>query len=275
MQPVSPEPRWSRHGCSRRKQCYYSSTTTSLAEARTPDMTRIRSRPHLRPPRTRPCPAIFLQRRLPGVIRTHSQDPAQRCVPEGWAYYARRCLCGRVIGNDLDARCKFARLEAGARSAGDRDPKLASGEWTYEQAAAYARESGFTREAAGAAAAAIRTNPGYSCIHGRPLADTTAAVGLPAEDRRPQARCTIFMTGLLSYGCTPWPSWAGTAADLDESRRAQCGRPRAIEVQKAHAPPVSELTSTTVPRQHAHLTNSAILASHEQAVVRSIVSQCR
>ena len=82
------------------------------------------------------------------------------------------------------------------------DPKLASGEWSYEQAADfYAQESGFTRKAAGAAAAAIATNPGYFIAYtvGRWQIQQLLSAYLQKTD----GTLHDFHDRLLSYGCTP------------------------------------------------------------------------
>src|SRR5262249_16497238 len=109
-------------------------------------------------------PGHFLQlsiaRRHPDFVR---KSQVSGVFAEGWAFYGEEMFLRLgLFGDDLDARLFIARWERVRGGRAIVDPKLASGEWTYEQAVDfYARESGFTHEAARAAVAGIATNPGY------------------------------------------------------------------------------------------------------------------
>src|SRR5262249_39657780 len=109
-------------------------------------------------------PGHFLQlsiaRRHPDFIR---KIQSSGVFAEGWALYGEEMVVR--LGpdrHDLDARVFTARWERVRGARAIVDPKLASGEWTYEQAVDfYAHETGFTRQAAAAAVAGIATTPGY------------------------------------------------------------------------------------------------------------------
>ncbi len=124
---------------------------------------------------------------------------------EGWAFYGEEMFVRLgLYGDDLDARLAVARWERvrGARAV--VDPKLASGEWTYEHAAEFfAAETGFTREQAEAAVAGIATRPGYVIAYsvGRLQIENLLAEYL----RRKGADASLhdFHDRLLSYGTTP------------------------------------------------------------------------
>lgn len=124
---------------------------------------------------------------------------------EGWAFYGEEMFVRLgLYGDDLDGRLAVARWERvrGARAV--VDPKLASGEWTYERAVEFfAAETGFTREQAEAAIAAIATGPGYVIAYsvGRLQIENLLAEYL----RRKGADASLhdFHDRLLSYGTTP------------------------------------------------------------------------
>jgi uncharacterized protein (DUF885 family) len=124
---------------------------------------------------------------------------------EGWAFYGEEMFVRLgLYGDDLDGRLDVARWERvrGARAV--VDPKLSSGEWTYEHAAEYfATETGFTKEQAQAAIAGIATRPGYVIAYsvGRLQIENLLAEYL----RRKGADASLhdFHDRLLSYGTTP------------------------------------------------------------------------
>ena len=124
---------------------------------------------------------------------------------EGWAFYGEEMFVRLgLYGDDLDGRLDVARWERvrGARAV--VDPKLASGEWTYEHAAEFfAAETSFTREQAEAAVAGIATRPGYVIAYsvGRLQIENLLADYL----RRKGAEASLrdFHDRLLSYGSTP------------------------------------------------------------------------
>jgi uncharacterized protein (DUF885 family) len=102
------------------------------------------------------------------------------------------------------------------------DPKLASGEWSYEQAVDfYATQGGFTHEAAAAQVADIASGPGYYFAYtaGRAqIEELYAAYFLKLGER---GSLRDFHDRLLSYGATPF-SIVGPEllADLDKPAAA-------------------------------------------------------
>ena len=151
-------------------------------------------------------PGHFMQlsiaRRHPDFMR---RIQSSGTFAEGWAFYGEEMFVRLgLYGDDLDGRLDVARWERvrGARAV--VDPKLASGEWTYERAAEYfATETGFTKEQAEAAIAGIATRPGYVIAYsvGRLQIENLLAEYL----RRKGADASLhdFHDRLLSYGTTP------------------------------------------------------------------------
>ncbi len=109
-------------------------------------------------------PGHFLQlsiaKRHPNFIRKIQNSAV---FVEGWAFYGEEMLVRLgLYGDHLDGRLFTARWERVRGARAIVDPKLASGEWSYEQAVDfYTSQSGFTTEAAAAQVAAIATGPGY------------------------------------------------------------------------------------------------------------------
>jgi uncharacterized protein (DUF885 family) len=124
---------------------------------------------------------------------------------EGWAFYGEEMFVRLgLFGDDLDARLFTARWERVRGARAIVDPKLASGEWSYEQAADfYAQQTGFTPKAAHAAVAAVATGPGYFIAYtvGRWQIQQLLAQYI----QRSPAGGSLhdFHDRLLSYGCTP------------------------------------------------------------------------
>jgi uncharacterized protein (DUF885 family) len=151
-------------------------------------------------------PGHFLQlsiaRRHPDFVRRIQFDGV---FAEGWAFYGEEMFVRLgLFGNDLDARVFIARWERVRGARAIVDPKLASGEWTYEQAADFfARESGFTREAAGAAVAGIATNPGYVIAYTVGRWQIQQLLSAYLQKTGNQGSLRDFHDRLLSYGCTP------------------------------------------------------------------------
>jgi uncharacterized protein (DUF885 family) len=151
-------------------------------------------------------PGHFMQlsiaKRHPDFVRRIAHDGV---FAEGWAFYGEEMFVRLgLFGDDLDARLFVARWERvrGARAV--VDPKLASGEWTYERAVDFfARETGFTRGQAEAAVAGIATRPGYVIAYsvGRLQIENLLA----EYERRKGAAASLhdFHDRLLSYGTTP------------------------------------------------------------------------
>jgi uncharacterized protein (DUF885 family) len=152
-------------------------------------------------------PGHFLQlsiaRRHPDFIRKIQNSGV---FAEGWAFYGEEMFVRLgLFGNDLDGRLFTARWERVRGARGIVDPKLAAGEWTYEQAVDfYALESGFTHEAAAAAVAGIATNPGYMIAYtvGRWQLEQLLAAYIQKTAGKGSLR--DFHDRLLSYGCTPF-----------------------------------------------------------------------
>jgi uncharacterized protein (DUF885 family) len=210
MQPVSP-------GASMRPPRLFSLSTTgyyyitppkSLAEAAARlDMNEDFDRDRIISTAAHEAlPGHFMQlsiaRRHPDFVRRTEFSSA---FAEGWAFYGEEMFVRLgLYGDDLDARLDVARWERvrGARAV--VDPKLASGEWNYEQAAQFFEEqTGFTREQAQAAVAGIATQPGYVIAYsvGRLQIEQLLAEYLRRQGS--EASLHDFHDRLLSYGTTP------------------------------------------------------------------------
>jgi uncharacterized protein (DUF885 family) len=151
-------------------------------------------------------PGHFMQlsiaRRHPDFIR---RTEFSGVFAEGWAFYGEEMFVRLgLFGDDLDGRLFTARWERVRGARAIVDPKMASGEWTYEQAVEFfAAETGFTREQAQAAVAGIATRPGYVIAYsvGRLQIENLLADYL----RRMAGKGSLldFHDRLLSYGTTP------------------------------------------------------------------------
>lgn len=151
-------------------------------------------------------PGHFLQlsiaRRHPDFIRKIQNSGV---FAEGWAFYGEEMFVRLgLYGNDLDPRLFTARWERVRGARAIVDPKLASGEWTYDKAADfYAQEGGFTRKAAGAAVAAIATNPGYFIAYTVGRWQIQQLLSAYVQKTGGKGSLHDFHDRLLSYGCTP------------------------------------------------------------------------
>ena len=169
-------------------------------------------------------PGHFLQL---SIARRHSdyirKIQSSGVFAEGWAFYGEEMFLRLgLYGDDLDARLSIARWE---RVRGARvivDVKLASGEWTLAQAAAFFEtQSGFTKSASEAAVAGYALQPGYV------IAYTVGRLQLESLLAEYQGRMGDkgslhdFHDRLLSYGSTPF-SVVGPEllADLDKPASA-------------------------------------------------------
>lgn len=151
-------------------------------------------------------PGHFMQlsiaRRHPDFVRRTEFSSA---FAEGWAFYGEEMFVRLgLYGDDLDPRFYVARWERVRGARAIVDPKLASGEWSYQQAAQFfAQETGFTKEQAEAAVAGIATGPGYVIAYtvGRLQIENLLAEYM----RRKGAAGSLrdFHDRLLSYGTTP------------------------------------------------------------------------
>ncbi len=152
-------------------------------------------------------PGHFMQlsiaKRHPDFVR-RIQDSG--VFAEGWAYYGEEMFVRLgLYGEDLDGRLDVAQWERirGARAI--VDAKLASGQWSYRQAADFfARETGAQQGQADAAVAGIALGPGYviSYTVGRLQLENL----LTEYRRRVGAGSSLhdFHDRLLSYGTTPF-----------------------------------------------------------------------
>jgi uncharacterized protein (DUF885 family) len=151
-------------------------------------------------------PGHFLQlsiaKRHPDFIRKIQNSGV---FAEGWAFYGEEMFVRLgLYANDLDARLFTARWERVRGARAIVDPKLASGEWTYQKATDfYSQESGFTKKAAAAAVAGIATGPGYMIAYtvGRWQIEQLLSVYLQRTAGSGSLR--DFHDRLLSYGSTP------------------------------------------------------------------------
>jgi uncharacterized protein (DUF885 family) len=151
-------------------------------------------------------PGHFMQlsiaKRHPDFVR-RIQDSG--VFAEGWAFYGEEMFVRLgLYGDDPDARLFVARWERVRGARAIVDPKLASGEWSYQRAAEFfAAETGFTREQAEAAVAGIAARPGYVIAYsvGRLQIENLLAEYLRRMGERGSLR--DFHDRLLSYGTTP------------------------------------------------------------------------
>ena len=169
-------------------------------------------------------PGHFLQlsiaKRHPDFIR---KIQGSGVFAEGWAFYGEEMFVRLgLYGDHLDGRLFTARWERVRGARAIVDPKIASGEWSYEQAVDfYSRQTGFTREAAAAQVAAIATGPGYYYAYtaGRAqIEEIYAAYTLKMGER---GSLHDFHDRLLSYGTTPFAVVGPELlADLDKPASA-------------------------------------------------------
>ncbi|HVN99684.1 MAG TPA: DUF885 family protein [Steroidobacteraceae bacterium] len=151
-------------------------------------------------------PGHYLQesiaKRHPNFIRK-IQDSA--VFVEGWAFYGEEMLVRLgLYGERLDGRLFTARWERVRGARAIVDARLASGEWSYEQAVDfYTAQGGFTREAAAAQVADIAASPGYYFAYtaGRAQIEELCAAYILKQGDKGSLR--DFHDRLLSYGATP------------------------------------------------------------------------
>jgi uncharacterized protein (DUF885 family) len=225
MQPVSPGASMisPRQFASETNGYYFITPPTSLAAAaQRMDMNQDFDRDRILSTAAHEAmPGHFLQlsiaKRHPSFIRRLQGSGA---FAEGWAFYGEEMFVRLgLFGDDLDARLFTARWERVRGARAIVDPKLASGEWSYEQAVDfYAQQTGFTREAAHAAVAAIATGPGYFIAYTVGRWQIQQMLSQYIQRTANHGSLHDFHDRLLSYGCTPL-SIVGPEllADLDES----------------------------------------------------------
>jgi uncharacterized protein (DUF885 family) len=165
-------------------------------------------------------PGHFLQL---SIARRHSdfirkiQDSGE--FAEGWAYYGEEMFVRLgLYGSDLDGRLFTARWERVRGARAIADPKVASGEWTYQQAVDFfVAESGFTRADSEEAIAGIATDPGYVIDYTTGRAQLEQLLGDYMTRMGNRGSLHDFHDRLLSYGTTPLAIVAPELlADLDK-----------------------------------------------------------
>ncbi len=151
-------------------------------------------------------PGHFMQlsiaRRSPDLVR-RIQDSSS--FAEGWAYYGEEMFVVLgLYGDDLDARYYTAQWERVRGARAIVDAKLASGEMSEPQAAAfYARETGFSPQAAKEAVDGIALDPAevISYTVGRQQIDLLERDYFIATGSR--GSLLDFHDRLMCYGTTP------------------------------------------------------------------------
>jgi uncharacterized protein (DUF885 family) len=159
---------------------------------------------------------LSIARRHPDFVRKIQYSGV---FQEGWAYYGEEMFVKLgLYGDDLDPRLFTARWERVRGARAIVDPRLASGDWTVQQAVDFfMAESGFTREASEAAVFGIALDPGFviSYTVGRLQLETL----LGDYMKRMGARGSLhdFHDRLLSYGSVPFAVVAPELlSDLDK-----------------------------------------------------------
>ncbi len=151
-------------------------------------------------------PGHFLQlsvaRRHPDFVR---KIEFSSVFAEGWAFYGEEMFVRLGLYSDhLDGRLDVARWERVRAARVIVDVKLASGEWSVQQAADYfARETSFTPKDAAAAAAAIATNPGYYIAYTVGRQQIEELLESYLQKTGAHGSLHDFHDRLLSYGTTP------------------------------------------------------------------------
>jgi uncharacterized protein (DUF885 family) len=169
-------------------------------------------------------PGHFLQlsiaKRHPDFIRRIQDSPV---FEEGWAFYGEEMFVRLgLYGDDLDGRLYTARWERVRGARATVDPKLASGEWSVEQAVAFfERESGFTHEASVEAVAGYALQPGYVLAYTVGRLQLETLLGEYMKHEGAKGSLLDFHDRLLSYGSTPFAVVAPELmADLDKPASA-------------------------------------------------------
>jgi uncharacterized protein (DUF885 family) len=211
LQPVSPGASMNppRQFATETDGFYYITPPTSLAEAaKTLDPNQDFDRDRILSTGAHEAmPGHFLQlsiaRRHPDFVR---KIQGSGVFAEGWAFYGEEMFVQLgLYGDDLDGRYYTAQWERVRGARAIVDPMLASGQWSYRQAADFfAQQTGFPKSAADAAVAGIALGPGYVIAYtvGRNQLET-----IQAQYRQKMgARATLldFHDRLLCYGTTPF-----------------------------------------------------------------------
>jgi hypothetical protein len=165
-------------------------------------------------------PGHFLQlsiaRRHPDFIRKIQGDAA---FAEGWAFYGEGMFVHLgLYGDHLDGPLDVARFERVRGARAIVDPKLATGEWSYEQAVDFfAQQTSFSHEAAAAQVADIATTAGYYFAYTAGRLQIQSLLGEYMQRMGERGSLHDFHDRLLSYGTTPLAIVAPELlADLDK-----------------------------------------------------------
>jgi uncharacterized protein (DUF885 family) len=142
---------------------------------------------------------------------------------EGWAFYGEEMFVRLgLYGSNLDGRLYTARWERVRGARAIVDPKLSTGQWSYQQAVDFfAAETGFTMDDSKAAVAFMATNQGYNIAYtvGRLQLENLLADYMQRMGERGSLH--DFHDRLLSYGTTPFAVVAPELlADLDKPASA-------------------------------------------------------
>jgi uncharacterized protein (DUF885 family) len=152
-------------------------------------------------------PGHFLQlsiaRRNPDFVR---KIQGSGVFAEGWAFYGEEMFVQLgMYDDDLDGRYYTAQWERVRGARAIVDPKLATGEWTYRQAADFfAQQTGFTKAAADAQVASIALGPGYLIAYTAGRNQLELLEGQYWVKMGSRATMLDFHDRLLCYGTTPF-----------------------------------------------------------------------
>jgi hypothetical protein len=169
-------------------------------------------------------PGHFLQlsiaKRHPDFVRKIQNSGV---FAEGWAFYGEEMFVRLgLYGSNLDGRLHTVRWERlrGARAI--VDPKLASGDWSYDQAVEFfATQTKYSKEAAQAAVAGIATSPGYFIAYTVGRQQLELLLGQYQLKMGERGSLRDFHDRLLSYGTIPFAILAPELlADLDKPASA-------------------------------------------------------
>ena len=152
-------------------------------------------------------PGHFLQlsiaRRHPDFVR---KIQSSGVFAEGWAFYGEEMFVQLgLYGDDLDARMYTAQWERVRGARAIVDPQLATGRWTFRQAAGFfAQQTGFSQSQADAAVSGIALRPGYVISY--TVGRNQLEMLLDEYRKIMGANATLldFHDRLLSYGTTPF-----------------------------------------------------------------------
>jgi uncharacterized protein (DUF885 family) len=165
-------------------------------------------------------PGHFLQlsiaKRHPDFVRKIQNSGV---FQEGWAFYGEEMFVRLgLYGSDLDGRLFTARWERVRGARAIVDPKLASGEWSYDQAVEFfANQTSYSKEAAQAAVAGIATGPGYVIAYTAGRQQLELLLGQYQLRMGDRGSLHDFHDRLLCYGSVPFSILAPELlADLDK-----------------------------------------------------------